>query len=241
MPRKPKQPGVTEAEHAAAVGIKITSIGITYGRKVNLGNYEAANLECSVWADVTGESDENLPDTMAKLWALAKGDVLSQPEVGQSVALSTPAVREAPKRPAPQPEEPQDRRTPADPAPGGTAGAGPVAPLPAPVATGAESPGVQAAGPGRELTKRIVSFGTPKVTAGIDADTFGKLLALTPDLERICGKGSAMTELADMCPGAFVVHAGEKRYSRLALTQEEGERLLLHFRTVVAAVQKGAK
>lgn len=218
-------------------GVKITSIGVTYGRKVNLGNYESANLECSMWVDFEGENDEKVTETLGWLWGLVRGDVDAQPELTgrQAPAPSRPAASLPSKQASATPGRAQEARKVADlPLHADARG---VKPEPAAAKPDA---GVAEAGPGRDLTKRIVSFGQPKMTAGIDADTFGELIGLTPDFERVCGKGSALTELAELCPGAFVVHQGERRYSRLALTQPEGEQLLKHFQTVIAGVKKGA-
>lgn len=59
-------------------GLKITSVGVTYGRKQNLGDYSSANIEVTVWADVSGEDDATLDLTMRALWAMAKENVKSQ-------------------------------------------------------------------------------------------------------------------------------------------------------------------
>ncbi len=31
---------------------QIKTVSVTYGRKANLGDYNSADVECSVWADV---------------------------------------------------------------------------------------------------------------------------------------------------------------------------------------------
>lgn len=54
----------------------ITTVSVTYGRKVNLGDYNSAHVEISIWADVTEEDD--LDAMMRQLWAMSKQNVKSQ-------------------------------------------------------------------------------------------------------------------------------------------------------------------
>lgn len=54
----------------------IKTVSVTYGRKVNLGDFNSANVECSIWADV--QEDENLGSVMGSLWDMAKTNVKAQ-------------------------------------------------------------------------------------------------------------------------------------------------------------------
>lgn len=56
--------------------LKIKTVSVHYGRKVNLGNYESANVECTVWADVDPADD--LHTSMTALWEMAKENVKAQ-------------------------------------------------------------------------------------------------------------------------------------------------------------------
>ncbi len=52
---------------------KITAVSVTYGRKQNLGDYNSATVDCTVWADV--EEGEDLDQAMHGLWEMAKANV----------------------------------------------------------------------------------------------------------------------------------------------------------------------
>lgn len=54
----------------------IKTVSITYGRKWNLGNYESATTDITIWADV--EEDEDLNEVMPRLWDMAKANVKAQ-------------------------------------------------------------------------------------------------------------------------------------------------------------------
>lgn len=55
---------------------KVKTVSVHYGRKVNLGDYNSANVECTVWADV--EEGDDLDAAMRGLWAMAKENVKAQ-------------------------------------------------------------------------------------------------------------------------------------------------------------------
>lgn len=52
---------------------KIKTVSVTYGRKQNLGDYNSATVDCTLWADV--EEGEDLNATMHGLWDMAKANV----------------------------------------------------------------------------------------------------------------------------------------------------------------------
>lgn len=54
----------------------IKTVSVTYGRKFNLGDYNSAHIELSIWADVTEEED--MDATMHQLWDMAKNNVKAQ-------------------------------------------------------------------------------------------------------------------------------------------------------------------
>jgi hypothetical protein len=54
----------------------VKTVSVHYGRKVNLGDFNSANIECTVWADV--EEGEDLHGTMTALWGMAKENVKAQ-------------------------------------------------------------------------------------------------------------------------------------------------------------------
>lgn len=56
--------------------MQITSVSITYGRKINLGDYNNANIEVTLGA--TLEPTDSLHDVMAGLWNMAKANVKAQ-------------------------------------------------------------------------------------------------------------------------------------------------------------------
>ncbi len=54
----------------------LNSVSITYGRKVNLGDYNNANIEVTIGADV--ELGDDLHEVMQELWTMAKANVRAQ-------------------------------------------------------------------------------------------------------------------------------------------------------------------
>lgn len=57
------------------MAITVKTVSVTYGRKINLGDYNSATVDCTIWADVDGE---NLDQDMADLWDMAKANVKAQ-------------------------------------------------------------------------------------------------------------------------------------------------------------------
>lgn len=55
---------------------KIKTVQVFYGRKFNLGDFNSAQLECSLWADLT--EGEDIDQTMKSLWSMAKENVKAQ-------------------------------------------------------------------------------------------------------------------------------------------------------------------
>jgi hypothetical protein len=55
---------------------KIKTVSVTYGRKFNLGDYNSATIDVTIWADV--EEGEHLDPLMHDLWAMAKENVRAQ-------------------------------------------------------------------------------------------------------------------------------------------------------------------
>jgi len=56
--------------------MRIKTVSVTYGRKCNLGEYNSATVECSMWADLDVEDD--LDAAMRGLWDMAKENVKAQ-------------------------------------------------------------------------------------------------------------------------------------------------------------------
>jgi hypothetical protein len=56
--------------------MNVTTISVTYGRKVNLGDYNSANVECSIWAQLDPGEDTN--EAAHALWSMAKENVKAQ-------------------------------------------------------------------------------------------------------------------------------------------------------------------
>ena len=56
--------------------MNIKTVSVTYERKQNLGDYNSANVGCTIWADV--REDEDLHLTMTGLWDMAKANVKAQ-------------------------------------------------------------------------------------------------------------------------------------------------------------------
>lgn len=54
----------------------IKTVSVTYGRKLNLGDYNSANVEISIWAEL--EDGDNEADVTAALWEMAKNNVKAQ-------------------------------------------------------------------------------------------------------------------------------------------------------------------
>ena len=56
---------------------QIKMVSITYGRKMNLENYNSAHVEISAWADLDPE-DDNADVVVGALWDWAKSQVKMQ-------------------------------------------------------------------------------------------------------------------------------------------------------------------
>jgi hypothetical protein len=56
--------------------VKLKTVSVTYGRKVNLGDYNSATVDCSLWADLDEGEDE--AEAMTVLWEMAKNNVKAQ-------------------------------------------------------------------------------------------------------------------------------------------------------------------
>jgi len=56
--------------------VKPTNVSVTYGRKFNLGEFQSAHIEISIWAEVDEEDDLN--EAMGQLWSMAKENVRAQ-------------------------------------------------------------------------------------------------------------------------------------------------------------------
>lgn len=54
----------------------VKTVSVTYGRKFNLGDYNSAQIDCTLWADV--QDGEDLNQAMHALWAMAKENVKAQ-------------------------------------------------------------------------------------------------------------------------------------------------------------------
>jgi len=54
----------------------LNSVSITYGRKVNLGDYNNANIEVTIGADM--ELGDDIHTVMQELWTMAKANVRAQ-------------------------------------------------------------------------------------------------------------------------------------------------------------------
>lgn len=56
--------------------MKLKTVSVTYGRKFNLGDYNSATIDCTMWADLDDGDDESA--VMGALWAMAKNNVKAQ-------------------------------------------------------------------------------------------------------------------------------------------------------------------
>jgi len=56
--------------------MRVKMVSVTYGRKINLGDYNSANIECDLWADI--DEGDDLDRCMAGLWDMAKANVKAQ-------------------------------------------------------------------------------------------------------------------------------------------------------------------
>jgi hypothetical protein len=56
--------------------MKLKTVAVHYGRKANLGDFNSANIECDLWADL--DEDEDVADVMGALWTMAKANVKAQ-------------------------------------------------------------------------------------------------------------------------------------------------------------------
>jgi hypothetical protein len=56
--------------------MKVKTVSVTYGRKANLGDYNSATVDCTLWADV--DETDDLDQVMHGLWECAKTNVKAQ-------------------------------------------------------------------------------------------------------------------------------------------------------------------
>lgn len=56
--------------------MKLKTVSVVYGRKFNLGDYNSAQIECTLWADLDEQEDEAV--VMTALWEMAKNNVKAQ-------------------------------------------------------------------------------------------------------------------------------------------------------------------
>lgn len=54
----------------------VKTVSVTYGRKINLGDFNSATVDCTIWADV--DEGEELNAAMSALWTMAKENVKAQ-------------------------------------------------------------------------------------------------------------------------------------------------------------------
>ena len=59
------------------IAVKVKTLAVTYGRKVNLGDFNSANVECTLWVEVDGDP-KGLDAVMSELWGMAKTNVAKQ-------------------------------------------------------------------------------------------------------------------------------------------------------------------
>jgi hypothetical protein len=189
-------------------GVKITTVGIRWARKIQTAPYESADAEVSLWADVESVDDMTMPDVIADLWQLARSQVhaqLADPTLAGAIRVALPST----PPPGPKPAAKSAAANPALPQSGG-----------------------------RERVHRAQAFGKDCLTAGVTTDTLGELLDVGKRFEELVGKDAVRTEQADLCPDAWVVKDGQRVYTRLALTEEEGKRLLKHLQLVIETTKK---
>lgn len=67
----------TETRIIDGVAVKVKTVAVTYGRKVNLGDFNSANVECTLWVEVEGDP-AGLNAVMSELWGMAKTNVAKQ-------------------------------------------------------------------------------------------------------------------------------------------------------------------
>lgn len=58
--------------------MKVKQISVSYGRTINLGNFESARFDCSMTADL--EDVENTNEAALELWEQARDQVKGQVE-----------------------------------------------------------------------------------------------------------------------------------------------------------------
>lgn len=56
--------------------MQLKTVSVTYGRKFNLGDYNSATIDCSLWAEL--EEGEDEAAAMTALWEMAKNNVKAQ-------------------------------------------------------------------------------------------------------------------------------------------------------------------
>lgn len=58
--------------------MNIKTVSVTYERKQNLGDFNSANVGCTIWADLSYDDDKLLHEEMDALWEMAKNNVKAQ-------------------------------------------------------------------------------------------------------------------------------------------------------------------
>ena len=58
------------------MAVTVKTVSVTYGRKFNLGDYNSATIDCTLWADAS--DDQDLDEAMTALWSMAKENVRAQ-------------------------------------------------------------------------------------------------------------------------------------------------------------------
>jgi len=58
--------------------MNIKTVSVTYERKQNLGDYNSANVGCTIWADLSFDDDKMLDEEMRALWQMAEDNVKAQ-------------------------------------------------------------------------------------------------------------------------------------------------------------------
>lgn len=58
------------------MAVTVKTVSVTYERKFNLGDFNSANIGCTLWADVSDDAD--LDAAMHGLWDMARENVRAQ-------------------------------------------------------------------------------------------------------------------------------------------------------------------
>lgn len=194
-------------------GVKLTSVGVRFARKIQTAPFESADAEVSIWADIEGENDEKLDATFRRLWVVARDQV----RFGLLTAGAKPAQAAMPM--------PPEQSTAAAPSAAVV--------IPEPMVVTPEARVV------RPRTHPAVAFGRPTLTAGITSETLGRLIDVCTQFDRLTKTGAAAEVLAEFCPEAFAIKDGKRVFTRVALTEDEGVRLIAHLLPVVETTTKG--